>query len=373
LKARFVPFIVILQSFLLVAHWFLYRTVVAFFTGIDARSRIVLAIALFLLAISFVTASVLSFQSSNALVGMFYRVASVWMGFLNFLFFAGWLCWLIWWAILLAGWKASALPYRPLIGVICLGAAVATGVYGLINARLVRVRRLRVKLANLPPAWHGRSALVASDLHLGHVNGTGFSRHMVATANQLKPDVVFIAGDFFDGSKVDAHAAAAPFQKLAAPLGVYFSTGNHDEFGDPRSFLEGIAASGIRVLASEKVVVDGLQVLGLHYHDTTNPTRFKTVLDGLKIDRGTASVLISHVPSHLPIAEQAGIGLQVSGHTHGGQFLPFTWITNRIFGKFVHGLNAHGSMQVYTSYGAGTWGPPMRVGTTPEMVLLTFE
>jgi predicted MPP superfamily phosphohydrolase len=96
-------------------------------------------------------------------------------------------------------------------------------------------------------------------------------------------------------------------------------------------------------------------------------------LDGLHIDRSVASILISHVPSHLSIAEQAGIGLQLSGHTHGGQFVPFTWVTARIFRRFVHGLNPFGAMQVYTSYGAGTWGPPMRVGTIPEVVLLTFK
>jgi hypothetical protein len=101
--------------------------------------------------------------------------------------------------------------------------------------------------------------------------------------------------------------------------------------------------------------------------------RFRASLEALRVDRSQASILISHVPNRLPIAEQAGISLQLSGHTHGGQFIPFTWFTQRIFGNFTHGLHNFGAMQVYTSYGAGTWGPPMRVGTSPEVVLLEFK
>jgi predicted MPP superfamily phosphohydrolase len=85
------------------------------------------------------------------------------------------------------------------------------------------------------------------------------------------------------------------------------------------------------------------------------------------------SILLNHVPSRLPIVERAGISLQLSGHTHGGQFAPFNWLTRRIFGKFTHGLHRFGALQVYTSTGAGTWGPPMRVGPAPEIVLLTFQ
>ncbi len=85
------------------------------------------------------------------------------------------------------------------------------------------------------------------------------------------------------------------------------------------------------------------------------------------------AILFNHAPARLPIVEQAGFSLQLSGHTHGGQFLPFTWITRRVYGRFTSGLHNFGSLQVYTSTGAGTWGPPMRVGTRPEIVLLEFS
>jgi len=257
--------------------------------------------------------------------------------------------------------------------VYCFALACAASIYGLLNAYLIRVRRVSIKLPNLPESWRGRTGLLISDLHLGHINGARFSRRIVALASRIEPDIIFLPGDVFDGSKVDSDRLVSPLKELAPPHGVYFATGNHDEFGDTSHFLGALRGAGIRILSNEKADVDGLQILGVSYHDTTYPMRLRTTLQGLKLDGSRASILLSHVPNRLPIVEEAGVSLQLSGHTHGGQFVPFTWLTRRVFGRFTHGLHSFGALQVYTSYGAGTWGPPMRVGTFPELVLLQFE
>lgn len=373
MKAWPVLGILFIQTFLLSAHWFIYRTVIVFWGGLSPHATLALHVAVFVLAFSFVAASLLSYYSRNGLVTALYRVAAVWMGILNFLFFAALFCWVVWLGVLLLPPHAIPKQTRPLIVGVLLIAAAVTAAYGLINARIVRVVSTTVRLANLPPQWRGRTALVMSDLHLGHVNGIGFSRRIAALAARLNPDILFIPGDVFDGTKVDAYGVIAAFKDLAPPLGIYFATGNHDEFGDAAGFLAALGLAGIRVLSNEKVVVDGLQILGVPYHDTTYPMRLRTNLHGLGIDKSTASILLNHVPNRLPIVEEAGVSLQLSGHTHGGQFVPFTWLTQRVFGKFTHGLHAFGSLQVLTSYGAGTWGPPMRVGTKPEVVLLRFD
>ena len=129
----------------------------------------------------------------------------------------------------------------------------------------------------------------------------------------------------------------------------------------------------MRVLNNEKVTVDGLQIAGVPFGDSHSPIRLRATLEGLRLSPDEASILLNHMPSRLPIVERAGVSLQLSGHTHGGQLFPFTWLTRRVFGKFTHGLHRFGELQVYTSTGAGTWGPPMRVGTHPEIVLLEFE
>ncbi|HXW18028.1 MAG TPA: metallophosphoesterase, partial [Candidatus Acidoferrales bacterium] len=166
---------------------------------------------------------------------------------------------------------------------------------------------------------------------------------------------------------------AAPWKLLSPKFGSYFVTGNHEEFSDPSKYLDAINRSGIRVLHNEKINVDGLQIVGVPYRDSTDARHFHSVLERTELDRSRASILLSHVPHALPIAEEHGISLQLSGHTHGGQIFPFTWFTNRIFGAFTYGLHRFGKLMVYTSSGAGTWGPPMRVGTQPEIVLIHFE
>jgi hypothetical protein len=196
---------------------------------------------------------------------------------------------------------------------------------------------------------------------------------MVAIASRLRPDIVFLPGDIFDGTKADPDRLAAPFKELCPPFGIYYATGNHDEFGDTAQYFEALTRAGVRVLSNESVTVDGLFIVGVNYGDSTHLIRLRATLEALHLDPARASILLNHVPTRLPIVEEAGISLQISGHTHGGQMIPFTWITRRVFGNFTYGLQRFGRLQVYTSSGAGTWGPPMRVGTHPEMVLLQFE
>jgi len=361
--------ITLMQGFLLLTHWFIYSTWIGFWWPLSPPVLLVLRIALTLLAFSFVPAALLGFYFACRPVRLFYTVASVWLGFLNFFFWAACLCRLTWLVLSLAGLSAN----KPLLAAVFYGLAVVASLYGMANARLIRIRRHSIQLDGLPESWRGRNALVISDLHLGLINGPAFSRRIVALAARLKPDVILIPGDLFDGGKANAAALAEPLRALDPPFGTYFSTGNHDEFGDTAHYGDILTRVGIRVLANEKVTVDGLDIAGVHYGDSGYPIRLRAILDGLQLVSGRASILLNHVPNRLPIVEQAGISLQLSGHTHSGQFFPFTWLTRRAFGKFTYGLQGFGALQVLTSSGAGTWGPPMRVGTSSEVVLLTFE
>ena len=374
LKAWPILGIGLMQAFLFLAHWFLYRTLIVFCGRISIRRELwLLASSLFLLAFSFIFAALLSFRFSNPLVTLIYRIAAVWLGFLNYFFFAACLCWIAGLVLLITPLASDLPQIRPLIAAFFFSLAFLAAVWGLLNARWIRVRDVTVKLPHLPPSWKGRTALVLSDLHLGNVNGLRFSRRIAALAARLHPDIVFCPGDLFDGTRSDPDRLGAPLKDLSPPLGFYFSIGNHEEFGHAGDYTAALTRAGIRVLNNEKVTVDGLHILGVPYGDSTYPIRLRATLEALRPPQGEASILLNHAPQRLPIVEQAGICLQLSGHTHGGQLFPFTWLTRRVFGKFTSGLHRFGALQVYTSSGAGTWGPPMRVGSRPEIVLMRFE
>lgn len=361
----------LMQAILLLSHWFIFHTLLVFWGDLAPSAMPALRIALFVLAFSFMVAALLSFRFSNLLVTVVYRIAAIWLGFLNFFFLAACLSWLLWYALQAAGVQADPAHERGLIAGWLFGAALVAGLYGLVNAQWIRTRRIPVLLPNLPASWKGRTALLVSDLHLGNVNGLAFSRRIAGRVALLQPDVVFLPGDLFDGSKADPDRLLAPFKALAPPFGMFYSTGNHDEYGDLAHYLDALERAGIRVLTNEMVDLDGLSVVGVAYGDSSY-LFLRGLLERLQVSAAKPHILLHHVPNRLPVIEQAGVSLLLSGHTHGGQVFPFTWITRRAFGKFTYGLQRFGSLQVYTSSGAGTWGPPMRVGTHAEIVLLEF-
>jgi predicted MPP superfamily phosphohydrolase len=326
------------------------------------------AIAIAVLALGYIPVAILGFRLQNPLLRAVAVPSAVSVGLLSFGFVAAIACWVIEGLA-----RAFGIPLGlTSIGYSVFGLGLAVAACGLVNAAIIRTTRYTVALRGLPSQWHGRTGVLVSDVHLGNIRGAGYSRRVVDRVNALKPDVVFIGGDMFDGARVDLDACAGPWKAITAPLGAFFVTGNHDEFSDSSKITDALRKVGIRVLDNEKVMVDGLQVVGVHDGVAGDERQFREVLARSRIDGNAASVLLNHQPSQLPIAQEAGISLQLSGHTHKGQFWPWSHLVGRIFGPFAYGLNSLGTLQVITSSGVGTWGPPIRVATRSEVVVIRF-
>lgn len=317
----------------------------------------------------FILSLLAGMRVSHPLVKLAYRIAAVWVGMLNFFLFAAIGCWMAYGVSRLLG----LTPNRRAIAAVFYGLAVLASGYGLLNASWLRVTRLNMRLPHLPAAWQGREVVLMTDLHLGNVRGAGFMRRVVNKVNSLKPYAVFVSGDMFDGPKGDYERLAAPCRELSPPARAYFVTGNHEEFTDRAKYLAAVERAGLRVLNNEKVTVDGLQIVGVHDGEAVEPDQLRAILRGIAVDRQRPSILLAHRPANLPVAEEAGISLQVSGHTHKGQCWPWSWVIYKVHGPYAYGLNRAGRLQVVTSSGAGTWGPPMRVGTKSEIVLIHLE
>src|SRR6266576_634299 len=321
-----IGFIAVIQTVLFLTHFLLYETWTYPSAGSDSHGALWIKLRFGLLSVSFIAASLLAFRYTNAALRGFYRAAAVWLGLLSFLFVATAFSWIIFGVARLAGLDVNFHRTVELL----FGAAVVAGLYGVFNASWTRITRTTVRLANLPAAWRGRKAALISDVHLGHVRNGSFLRRMVAKILREEPDAIFIAGDLYDGTAIDAGRAAEPLNKLKAPHGVYFVAGNHEQFGDDSKYLGAVAAAGVRVLSNEKVEVDGLQIIGVPYRSATRGGHLASALHGIGVDRDRASILLTHAPDHPEIAEAAGVSLQLSGHTHLGQFVPWSWMVRRI-------------------------------------------
>jgi predicted MPP superfamily phosphohydrolase len=366
---RFVLFVSIVQSILFLGHWFLYRTWVPFFGVTHPTKLWILRIAVGLLSLSLVGSSFLSFRYSNFLVRNLYTASASWLGIFYLLILASVLSWILY-------GLAKLFPFpldRRILIMVLIGVSLFTSLYGFINAGVIRIQTIRLQLPNLPNTWKGKTAVWVSDTHLGQVRNFRFAQQIASTIQNLRPDILFIGGDLYDGGKaMDLNHMIEPFSRISSHYGIYFITGNHEEFYDNTPYLQAVRRAGIRVLVNEKVELDGLQIIGVDYRDTRNREQFKTILQKVGIDRKKPSILLKHTPFDLEIARDQGITFQLSGHTHQGQVFLFRFITSWVYKGYDYGLKRLGDLLVYTSSGVGTWGPPMRIDTKPEIVVIKF-
>lgn len=267
--------------------------------------------------------------------------------------------------------RAGAL----LAGTVGLGASA----WAMVEGRSLVVKRVEIPLAKLPSALDGLSIVQLSDVHVGPTIGRAFIERMVATANGLAPDVVAITGDLVDGSVEALSHHVAPLAQLTARHGTYFVTGNHEYHAGALAWCEHLGRLGIRVLHNEAVTIgrgdDCIHLAGIHDHeaarfDVGHGPDLPRALAGC--DPTRAIVLLAHQPKAALEAAAAGVDVQLSGHTHGGQLWPLGWLMR--FGQpAVAGLRRFGQTWVYVSCGAGSAGPPMRLGASAEITHIVLR
>ena len=253
--------------------------------------------------------------------------------------------------------------------------ALAATVLGFLNAqRTPRVRTVEIAHSALPAALHGFTIAQISDLHVGPTIRRRFVGRVVAAVNALAPDLVAITGDLVDGPVAELADEVAPLAALDAPDGVYFVSGNHEYYAGVHAWLAQVRRLGIRVLQNEHVVIDragaklvlaGVSDFSAGHFAPSHRSDPAAALRGAPAD-AALKVLLAHQPRSAPAAAQAGFDLQLSGHTHGGQFLPWNFFV-RFQQPFTAGLHQLGRLTVYVSRGTGYWGPPKRFGAPSEI------
>jgi predicted MPP superfamily phosphohydrolase len=259
-----------------------------------------------------------------------------------------------------------------------VAAAVAATALGAWNARrTAAVVAVDVPIRGLPPALHGFTIAQISDVHVGATIRAGYVRAIVERVNALHPDMVAVTGDLVDGSVAELSEHVAPLALLASRHGTFFVTGNHEYYSGVHAWIAELTRLDMRVLMNEHVVLnhDGGRLIvagvadhGAHHFDVLHRSDPQRAVDGAPTDAGLR-VLLAHQPRTAPQAERAGYQLQLSGHTHGGQFWPWTLFV-RLQQPFTAGLHRLKGMWVYTSRGTGYWGPPKRFGAPSEITHL---
>jgi hypothetical protein len=255
-------------------------------------------------------------------------------------------------------------------------AALVT-LWGFVNARrTAAVVRVDVPVVDLPPSLHGFAIAQISDIHVGPTIRRPYLEAIVAAVNRLDADMVAITGDLVDGSVADLASHVAPLADLRSREGSFFVTGNHEYYSGAAAWVGELRRLGLKVLMNEHVVVRrgdaalvvaGVTDYGAGHFDRAQASDPKAALAGSP--PAALRLLLAHQPRSAEAAEAAGFDLQLSGHTHGGQFLPWNFLV-RLQQPFTAGLKRWRGMWVYTSRGTGYWGPPKRFGAPSEITLL---
>jgi predicted MPP superfamily phosphohydrolase len=256
---------------------------------------------------------------------------------------------------------------------VLLLAPAVTAIGMFLALRVARVRRVDIPIADLPQALHGFTIAQISDIHVGPTIKREFVERMVKRVNQLGSDMVAITGDVVDGPVGRLSRHTAPLADLESRHGTYVVTGNHEYYSGVHGWIRELRRLGTRVLINEHVVLEhdgaSLVVAGVtdymaHYFDPAHRSDPHAALEGAAGD--APKVMLAHQPRSARAAADAGAHLQLSGHTHGGQFWPWNLFV-RLQQPFTAGLHREGDMWVYINRGTGYWGPPMRFGVPPEI------
>jgi len=386
---KFIVIIIIVLLIIFGLHYTVFKSIIFFFNISNPVLKSTMNVAMILLTFSFTSAFLILHLWRSEWAIWFYKLSGAWMGFLVNFVMAVTLIWIIIVAVKLAGLSIN----KQMIAGLLMFSALGASSYGIWNAFSPRVTEVTVPIKHLPRIWENRPVVHLSDIHLGHIHGKTFIKKLVERVNRLNPYIILITGDLFDGVDGRYNEFVEQINRFQTTRGVYFITGNHEHYVGRKKSLNIIKKTQLKVLDNELTDIDGLQILGISYPGIKRKSEIKGLPE--KDIADSARILLFHTPTNIQLDggnrldhhyntywkpdtsfalnKKLNIDLQLSGHTHYGQIFPFNILSRWLFNGFDYGLKQDGDFHIYTSCGAGSWGPPMRTAGKSEIVLIKLK
>ncbi|MDX2430306.1 MAG: metallophosphoesterase [Bacteroides sp.] len=323
----------------------------------------------FALLVLIMVLGVAVFTNATGMVGhLIYITGAVLMGLLLYLLLS----------VLVVDLASLVIKVAPrYFGFAVLFLTLSVSAFGILNAFNIKTREIEVEIPGLKQELR---AMHLTDIHLGHFRGPVFLQKLVDKTNAQDVDMVLITGDLYDGKIRFCDACLDPLQALNAP--VYFVEGNHDGYSGVERVKSGLRKVGVNVLSNQMILQGEIQIIGLNHmsadekdvnmHANGHKATISSILPGIPTDPEKPIVLLHHSPEGIEYAAQKGVDLYLSGHTHGGQLFPVNYIGELIF-RFNKGLHDFKGTKIYVGEGAGTFGPPMRVGTHSTVTVINLK
>jgi predicted MPP superfamily phosphohydrolase len=364
-------FLIVIQSIITFVHWVVWRTLDTYWP-LFGHSRTVVFVLIIILSFSFLISNILTRLIPGDVTRVLYFYSAMWLGTVHFLFLA---------AVALSCMSLTVVSLGGVVSpwivlIFCMGALSLNG-FALWNGFQIHPKHMSVALPHLPDQWVGKKIAFFADSHFGNIHRQQTAQDIADLIEAEDPALILMGGDYFDGPPIPADLVTAPFQSLTKRIPAYFVSGNHEEYGDTVGFLQALESAGFHIINDKRVVVDGLQIVGLDFVTTRTAEATEMVMMHLMVNHDLPTIVLKHVPRNISQLAEGGAHLTLHGHTHEGQMWPFSWVTWLVYKGYDFGLKhfsvPSGEALVYTTSGAGSWGPPQRFGTAAEVVFFTLE
>jgi predicted MPP superfamily phosphohydrolase len=336
---------------------------------LSTTGKTVMLWVLIIMPILFIVTTFISMKAHFIINDILYTIACVWLPILLYLFLGA-----IVLTFLSTFIPATNINFYTYIIYGFLVISFVLGIYGTINAHNFVINNITIPKENrLSKDWSGKKIVLVSDTHIGIIHKNNFLDKTVKLINTQNADMVLFAGDLVDGPKINQDKYLKPLENLKAPLGVYYTPGNHEIYYGNEKDLYKFTDKYMTGLRDQKITVNNTEIIGLMYDagETVEGVQNRLYKAGFNKDKST--ILVIHEPKNNQTLQAFGVDLTVSGHTHGGQFWPITMAVNKIYKEYTHNLVVRNNTASITTTGIGTWGPPVRIGTKPEIIVITFE
>ena len=350
---RILAFIILFETFSLLIHIYVFSHL---FYLLDIQTDGWFWAFVMGLSVLWLVTMGLGMMHASRATAAFHVGSTFWLGLLFMFMFT-----LIGWDVVRQFVDVDRSIVAPTVIAIALGAMI----YGLMNARFLRTKEHIITTDKI----EGEVRVAhLSDVHIGPVYSTAFLQKVVDRTNTLDPDVVLITGDLADGAHEYKYETWKPLDDLKVP--VYFVTGNHEHYAGIDRVLGSLDETNVQRLMNSMVTENGIQIVGVDYWGER--TEVAEAIDEIDPDGSKFTILMYHVPRELNAVNERNIDLMLAGHTHAGQFFPFPLFARAVWKKF-GGLYDLGSTHLFVSSGIGTWGPPIRIGTSSQIGLLRIK
>lgn len=369
----FIIVVSLAQVMLFFVHYVFYRFGIHNFSLLN-KYKFIFGFVLAIMSVSFSASMFLLRAFENLLTEVFYNISAIWLGTIFWLLLAVIASVLV--QGLLLKFRGNIVGLRAFVPLFFVILAFAISIYGLYNGHNTKIVQKDLYIENLPESWVGRKALFLSDTHYGNTHNKKTSIKDTKLINSINPDILLTAGDFFDGPDKDFTQFTEVYKNVNPPLGKYFVSGNHEIYAGLAESEQALISAGFVLLDNKNIKLDDMQFIGIPYVTSNDSDADREVTKNVFVDndydKSYASIVLKHVPIATKTIADMGASFVFSGHTHRGQMWPFSLLVKKIYGKHFYGFVNEGSTLFYTTSGVGGWGPPQRIGTNSEMLLVTF-